>query len=500
MLFELSNTMLAPQKCSKPNAAASAFLDGAKGSAHGAVPGSSVPIFDLNLDVTMGSSSKSVLGLGFELLPIINQLQASAVIKSNTAQIHIDLDLDLPRICVLGNSSNGKSSVLNIVGQDFLPRAPGIVTRRPLWGELLYLPGRKFFSFDKIRDEIARHTASHIRHTDASTSAELSPVPINLRIYSPDVRPLTLIDLPGILRIPQHWQEKQMRGMHMAYISGSNVNSIILVASGANQDLTNCEGMKLAREVDPEGMRTIRVLTKIDVMDPGIDVIDTPANRVISLPLGYVPVVNRGHRLSSLPMGKALNLEREFFANHPAYSAKAQFCGTPYLVRKINSVPLNFHFLISPVHPWLSSNFPFCPLDPQTAERVVAELYALADPVAKADHSKAYVLGTVIKDFTREFRIRIDGALSSMSLHSNSYLSSNAKSLSSNTSSSVFSNNNSSGGSIAFIFHQLYRITLENIDPFDQVKDADIRTVFFSVPGTVSAPPAATCAFAAIVK
>ncbi|KAJ2796456.1 vacuolar protein sorting-associated protein 1, partial [Coemansia helicoidea] len=72
----------------------------------------------------------------------------------------------------------------NIVGRDFLPRGTGIVTRRPLilqlinrtatadgpagdaaskenpneWGEFLHMPGKKFFSFDEIRDEIVNDT------------------------------------------------------------------------------------------------------------------------------------------------------------------------------------------------------------------------------------------------------------------------------------------------------------------------------------------------------
>jgi dynamin 1-like protein len=63
-------------------------------------------------------------------------------------------------------------------------------------------------------------------------------------------------------------------------------NAIILAVTAANQDLANSDGLKLAREVDPEGLRTIGVLTKIDLMDEGTDVIDILAGRVIPLRLG----------------------------------------------------------------------------------------------------------------------------------------------------------------------------------------------------------------------
>lgn len=41
---------------------------------------------------------------------------------------------------------------------------------------------------------------------------------------------------------------------------------IILAVTAANTDLANSDGLKLAREVDPEGTRTIGVLTKVDLM------------------------------------------------------------------------------------------------------------------------------------------------------------------------------------------------------------------------------------------
>jgi hypothetical protein len=105
--------------------------------------------------------------------------------------------LDLPQIVVVGSQSSGKSSVLeSIVGRfvtehtdsekasltpfrDFLPRGSGVVTRRPLvlqlycikndenfeseqteeeWGEFLHLPGKKFYDFKEIREEIQKET------------------------------------------------------------------------------------------------------------------------------------------------------------------------------------------------------------------------------------------------------------------------------------------------------------------------------------------------------
>lgn len=205
------------------------------------------------------------------------------------------------------------------------------------YGEFLHIPGQKFYDFNKIREEIVRETESKV-----GKNAGISPIPINLRIYSPNVLTLTLVDLPGLTKVPVGDQpkdiERQIRDMVMRYIS--KPNAIILAVTSANQDLANSDGLQLAREVDPEGQRTIGVLTKVDLMDEGTDVVDILAGRVIPLRLGYVPVVNRGQRdiENKRPIASALENEKNFFENHKAYRNKASYCGTPYLARKLNLV------------------------------------------------------------------------------------------------------------------------------------------------------------------
>ena len=75
--------------------------------------------------------------------------------------------------------------------------------------------------------------------------------------------------------------ETQIRDMCLQYIS--NPNSIVLAVTAANTDIANSDSLKLAREVDPDGIRTIGVLTKMDLMDPGTDASDVLCNRVVPL-------------------------------------------------------------------------------------------------------------------------------------------------------------------------------------------------------------------------
>jgi len=99
-----------------------------------------------------------------------------------------------------------------LVGRDFLPRGAGICTRRPLllqlvrvpsnstsssgnskdpkggyegggeWAEFLHLPGRKFFDFSQVREEISAET-----ERGAGSGQAISDAPIRLKICSPHV-------------------------------------------------------------------------------------------------------------------------------------------------------------------------------------------------------------------------------------------------------------------------------------------------------------------------
>ncbi len=205
------------------------------------------------------------------------------------------------------------------------------------WGEFLHLPGEKFYSFDQIREEITRET-------DRSTGRNkgISNKSINLKIYSPRVLNLTLVDLPGITKVSVGDQpvdiEDQIREMCLHYIS--NPNAIILAVTAGNTDLANSDALKMARSVDPEGIRTIGVLTKLDLMDPGTDASEMLSNRVIPLRRGYVGVINRGQRDISQKRSirEGLKKETEFFKNHPGYRGLSSRCGTGTLAKMLNSI------------------------------------------------------------------------------------------------------------------------------------------------------------------
>ncbi|XP_038569935.1 dynamin-2-like isoform X2 [Micropterus salmoides] len=275
-----------------------------------------------------------------DLIPLINKLQDAFSSIGQTC------NLDLPQIAVVGGQSAGKSSVLeNFVGRDFLPRGSGIVTRRPLilqlinskaeYAEFLHCKGRKFVDFDEVRLEIEAETD---RLTGSNKG--ISPIPINLRVYSPNVLNLTLIDLPGMTKVPVGDQpqdiEHQIREMLMQFITKDSC--LILAVTPANTDLANSDALKISKEVDPQGLRTIGVITKLDLMDEGTDARDILENKLLPLRRGYIGVVNRSQKDidGKKDIRAALAAERKFFLSHPAYRHIAERMGTPHLQKTLN--------------------------------------------------------------------------------------------------------------------------------------------------------------------
>ncbi|XP_054597255.1 dynamin-2 isoform X3 [Nothobranchius furzeri] len=275
-----------------------------------------------------------------ELIPLINKLQDAF------SSIGQSCNLDLPQIAVVGGQSAGKSSVLeNFVGRDFLPRGSGIVTRRPLilqlvnniaeYAEFLHCKGKKFVDFDEVRAEIEAETD---RITGSNKG--ISPIPINLRVYSPNVLNLTLIDLPGMTKVAVGDQppdiEHQIRDMLLQFITKESC--LILAVTPANTDLANSDALKIAKEVDPQGLRTIGVITKLDLMDEGTDAKDILENKLLPLRRGYIGVVNRSQKDidGKKDIRAALAAERKFFLSHPAYRHMADRMGTSHLQRTLN--------------------------------------------------------------------------------------------------------------------------------------------------------------------
>ncbi|XP_048444152.1 dynamin-related protein 3A [Pyrus x bretschneideri] len=414
------------------------------------------------------TSPRPSVTIGSSLISMINKLQdILAPVVSDKPQI------SLPQVAVVGSQSSGKSSVLEaLVGRDFLPRGRDICTRRPLvlmleyraeepgdehteWGEFRHLPGKRFYDFSAIRREIQAET-----DREAGLNKGVSDKQIRLKITSPNVLNMTLVDLPGITKVPVGDQprdiEAMIRKMIMDYITQQNC--IILAVSPANSDLATSDALQMAREADPNGFRTIGVITKLDIMDRGTDACNFLLGKVIPLKLGYVGVVNRSQEDINKNRGiaTALAYEEKFFNEHPVLCIGnlSDRCGMPQLARKLNQI-LEQH--IKRVLPDLKAR-----LNSQMVS-VSKELQAYGQPL-ESKMAQGVVLLNILTKYCEAFAAMLEGKSQEMS----------TKEL-------------SGGARIHYILQSIFVKTLEGVDPCDDLTDDDIRTAIQNASGAKNA-------------
>jgi len=286
---------------------------------------------------------------------LFTRLRSMISLIDKLRDLGVEEYIELPKICVLGTQSAGKSSVLeSIVGMDFLPKSSGLCTRRPLELRLNYIPeseskpygvfdeipGQKFEDFSVIGSKIIELT-----NKVAGTNSNIVDKPIILNIKSHTCPDLTLVDLPGITRIKLQGSEqgddiyKVTKEMAEKYCK--DPLTIILSVNSANVDLSTSEGLRMAMDIDKEQKRTLGVMTKIDIMDQGTNAKKILMNQEISLKLGYVAIKNRSQAdlSNGMKVAEALIKEKEFFEKHPIYGTMPPgYCGTQSLVDKLTEI------------------------------------------------------------------------------------------------------------------------------------------------------------------
>lgn len=351
------------------------------------------------------------------VIGLVNKLQQICTsLGDNALSPHSILWNRLPTIVVVGGQSSGKSSVLEaVVGRDFLPRGTGIVTRRPLvlqlvkledpnatdYGEFSHAPGRKFANFEEIRQEIEAETERHLQKMGGVKV--VSPDPIYLTVYSANVPNLTLVDMPGLTKVPIDGQPpsivQELDDMARQYVKSDN--AIILAVTPANADLATSDALRMARDVDPQGDRTIGVLTKVDIMDRGTDCRDVLLGKTLKLKHGWVAVVNRGQAdiNSRVSMKDARAKEREFFQGKSEYQ-DLQNTGTTFLADKLSNHLINEIMKSLPsIQSYIES----------TIAKLQKELTALGGDVSHSRGAMLHMVLQLCQKLERAFERIVDG-------------------------------------------------------------------------------------------
>ncbi|KAK3222204.1 hypothetical protein Dsin_009229 [Dipteronia sinensis] len=346
------------------------------------------------------------------LISLINKIQRACTVLGDHGGEGMSLWEALPSVAVVGGQSSGKSSVLeSVVGRDFLPRGSGIVTRRPLvlqlhkiergtdYAEFLHAPRKKFTDFAAVRKEIQDET-----DRITGKSKQISNIPIQLSIYSPNVVDLTLIDLPGLTKVAVEGQPEtiveDIENMVRSYVE--KPNCIILAISPANQDIATSDAIKLAREVDPTGERTFGVLTKLDLMDKGTNAQDVLEGRSYRLQHPWVGIVNRSQAEinKNIDMISARRKEREYFETSPDYGHLASKMGSEYLAQLLSK---HLETVIRQRIPSIIA------LINKNIDELNAELDRIGRPIAVDSGAQLYTILEMCRAFERVFKEHLDG-------------------------------------------------------------------------------------------
>ncbi|PRQ41172.1 putative dynamin GTPase [Rosa chinensis] len=252
----------------------------------------------------------------------------------------MDEGIQLPTIVVVGDQSSGKSSVLESLAGINLPRGQGICTRVPLIMRLqhhasvepelsLEYNGRvDRTNEDNISEDIVKATS-----VIAGGGKGISNTPLTLLVKKNGVPDLTMVDLPGITRVPVHGQPEniydQIRDMIMEYIKPEE--SIILNVLSASVDFTTCESIRMSQSVDKTGERTLAVVTKVDKAPEGL--LEKVTADDVNIGLGYVCVRNR---IGDETYEEASAIAHELFQTHPLLSKiDKSIVGIPVLAQKL---------------------------------------------------------------------------------------------------------------------------------------------------------------------
>jgi len=251
--------------------------------------------------------------------------------------------IQLPSIVVVGDQSSGKSSVLESLAGISLPRGQGICTRVPL---VMRLQNHSLASPELvleyngktvITDEANVSYAINIATEElAGNGKGISNNPLTLVVKKNGVPDLTMVDLPGITRVPVHGQPEniydQIKDIIMEYITPEE--SIILNVLSASVDFTTCESIRMSQSVDKTGLRTLAVVTKADKSPEGL--LEKVTADDVNIGLGYVCVRNR---IGDESYEEARIEEERLFDSHSLLSKiDKSIVGIPVLAQKLVQV------------------------------------------------------------------------------------------------------------------------------------------------------------------
>lgn len=239
----------------------------------------------------------------------------------------------LPQLIVVGQQSSGKSSVLEGLTSLPFPRDSGLCTRFATHITLMRGPVKKISvsvmpsteasldyqtrikawhksdlvdmqreTFEAIMEEVMQLMGLKTKGDDsAETGSTFSKDVLKLVVSGPDQEHLSVMDLPGIFSkttVGLTTKEDIRTIDTMVKTCMENPRAVILAVIPANVDVANQDILEMAKEVDPSGVRTLGVLTKPDLIDPGAElpILELFEGKRHPLRLGWILTKNPGQK------------------------------------------------------------------------------------------------------------------------------------------------------------------------------------------------------------
>lgn len=257
--------------------------------------------------------------------------------------------VDLPEIIVCGDQSSGKSSVLEAISGMSFPTKDNLCTRFATELILRRTPNvssctvsiipdaerpenekRELKSFDKSIDIQDLNLGNAVEEAkDAmglSDAKRFSNDILRVELCGPDQPHLTMVDLPGLFSASDKDQSdadsKTVKRMVLRHMKRDR--SIILAVISAKNDFANQQVTALTRKIDPQGTRTMGLITKPDTLHQGSEseafYINLAKNGNVKFRLGWHILRNRDYPERSSSSEERDATEQQFFENG-AYSA-----------------------------------------------------------------------------------------------------------------------------------------------------------------------------------
>jgi len=186
--------------------------------------------------------------------------------------------------------------------------------------------------------------------------------------------------------------------------------TIILIVIQANQDIACSDALKIAMQLDPQGERSLAVLTKIDLMDSGTDSYKILNNEEIPLRYGYVGIKGRSQMdiNQGCSIKKGIQNEEIFFDSVEPYKnmpRRSQILGTRALTGKLMNI-LNKN---------IKQNLPKIVEEiKQKKEDCENSLNKIGDPLPRTVSERSHLVSSLFNRFLEGYKNTIKGKFNNL--------------------------------------------------------------------------------------